>query len=333
MKVLYILPNGTVKTGGNWVTAIRLADGLKKRGITVDIVELKGASERQLIECDIIHTFHAFHVFYPLIKTNPFIMEKKIVVSFTGTDHRQLQEMDEGKDEIIELLNKTETIIVFHNEAKEELIEEGILKNKVKIIPQSSNLIEIEYKLNEELSSKLSNSYGITFLFAAGIRKVKAPLEVVEMMSSLVEKVQNTRLIIIGPILEKELGDKLKEKIEGKNWVEYLGEVSHKQVQRFISKCDIMLNNSVSEGMSSTLLEAQCMGKPILATDIAGNRAIVTHGVDGYLFKNRDEFEHYATKLIQDSALREHMGAEALKSIKNYSLEEEISLYEKAYRN
>jgi hypothetical protein len=35
---------------------------------------------------------------------------------------------------------------------------------------------------------------------------------------------------------------------------------------------DVILNFSLSEGMSNVLLEAKALGKPILASDIPGNR-------------------------------------------------------------
>ncbi len=332
MKILYILPNETAKSGGNWITTNRLEEGLKKREISVEISEVKNVSKEQLIKYDVIHAFHAFKSFIE-IKNLIMDMDKTIVVSFTGTDLKQLQEIGENKAEIIDLLNKTQAIIVFHNEAREELIKEGILQEKVKVIPQASIPMEIGHRRKEQLIENLAPRNYVTFLFIAGIRKVKAPLEVIEMMSSLVEKVENIRLVIIGPILEKDLGEKVKNKIEGKRWIEYLGEVSHQEVQDFIYESDIIINGSISEGMSSTLLEAQHMGKPILARDIAGNRAVVTDGVDGFLFKNKEEFEYYATKLVRNPNLSSEMGLSALKNIKNYDPVQEISLYEKVYRD
>ena len=329
MKILYILPSETVRTGGNWVTATRLSEGLKKRGIYVDIIEVKDVSKDKIIDYDVVHAFHAFK---SLTKIKHLIMDKTVIVSFTGTDLEQLQQSGKDKAEITDLLNKIDSIIVFHGEAKEELIKEGILKEKVNAIPQTPLPMIDVYKGKEQSTQNLKSSNCVTFLFAAGIRKVKAPLEVIEMMSILEEKLGNIRLIIIGPILEKDLGEKVKARIEGEQWIKYLGEVSHQEVQRFISESDIVINGSISEGMSNILLEAQQIGKPILATDVAGNRAIVTHGVDGFLFKGRDEFDYYSTKLVKDFNLRIKMGLSAIESIKSYSLEDEISIYEEVYK-
>lgn len=225
------------------------------------------------------------------------------------------------------------SIIVFHSEAREELIDEGVLKEKVCVIPQSTIPVDLEDEKNREISLDSVHEKCVTFLFAAGIRKVKAPLEMIEMMTLLRESQKNIKLIIIGPILDKELGEKINQTLANKEWAKYMGEVSHKDTQEFILESDIVLNTSVSEGMSSTLLEAQQMGKPILATDIAGNRAIVTHGVDGFLFKDKEEFQYYAKKLVNDISLREEMSLESLNASKKYGLEQEISNYERVYKS
>lgn len=330
MKILYILPNETVKSGGNWITATRLKDGLKKRNINVDIVEAKNVTKQKLIKYDLIHSFHIFKSF---LKVSHLLMDlnKDVVVSFTGTDVMQLQGSEANKVETIELLNKTKAIIAFNKETQDELIRAGILGEKIKVIPQTPTPIVIENIKKEKPIIDLKYSADIIFLFAAGMRRVKAPLELIKMMSSLVKKLDNIKLILIGPILDKELGEKIAEKIENKEWVKYLGEFSHQDTQRFILESDIIVNNSISEGMPSVLLEAQQLGKPILARDILGNQSVVNHGIDGFLFKNSKEFERYATRLVESSDLRKKMRLSAFKNSKNYDWVEEINLYEKVY--
>lgn len=46
---------------------------------------------------------------------------------------------------------------------------------------------------------------------------------------------------------------------------------------------ELVLLPSRSEGLSQSLLEAMALGKPVIASSVAGNLDVVTHGVDGYL--------------------------------------------------
>lgn len=329
MRLIYILPDETLKSGGNWVTATRLSKGLRKRSIEVDIAEVREVTKESLEKYDVIHVFH---VFKSLKKISSWLMDmdKKVVVSFTGTDLKELKEMKMEKEAVVNILNKSKKIIVFHKEAGEEVIQQGILPEKIKVIPQTP-MPMVNLNRGHSSGTWISNE-DITFLFVGGIREVKGPLEVVEMMSDIVEEVENVKLILVGPCIDNDLVDQLRKKIKNKKWAVYLGEVSHEEVQELISRSDIVVNSSFSEGMPNALLESQQLGKPILARNIAGNRSIVTHGLNGYLFKSKEEFKYYGIKLAQNSRLRKRMGSASIDAMENYDWIQEIAAYESVYR-
>jgi glycosyltransferase involved in cell wall biosynthesis len=77
---------------------------------------------------------------------------------------------------------------------------------------------------------------------------------------------------------------------------------------------DIVLNASFSEGLSNSMLEAMAAGKPILASDIPGNREPVL-GEEGdpnagCLFDPYDpeDFVNKAIRLIDNEHLRKTLG-------------------------
>jgi glycosyltransferase involved in cell wall biosynthesis len=53
--------------------------------------------------------------------------------------------------------------------------------------------------------------------------------------------------------------------------------------QEHLRSCDFFLLPSTEEGMSISLLEAMALGMPIVASDIPGNRQLITSGVHGCL--------------------------------------------------
>ena len=59
-------------------------------------------------------------------------------------------------------------------------------------------------------------------------------------------------------------------------------------VDDFLAAADVFVLPSLEEGMSRALLEAMAAGLPVLATDIAGNRAVVETEVQGLLVPVRD---------------------------------------------
>lgn len=70
-----------------------------------------------------------------------------------------------------------------------------------------------------------------------------------------------------------------------------------------------LVNSSVSEGMSAAILEAMNLEVPVLARNITGNAALVTHGVTGLLFSNPQEFIQQAKRLVSYPELEKEIVA------------------------
>lgn len=68
--------------------------------------------------------------------------------------------------------------------------------------------------------------------------------------------------------------------------IDYLGDTD--DVRPYIVQADCVVLPSYREGMSTVLQESASLGKPIIATDIAGCRELVDEGVSGYLCKTKD---------------------------------------------
>src|SRR5206468_663958 len=111
------------------------------------------------------------------------------------------------------------------------------------------------------------------------------------------------------PVLEPSVGEGLQAALAALSWARYLGEVPHAQMASLLSQADVMLNCSISEGgMSNAVLEALSLGRAVLASDIDGNRSIVTDGVTGLIYRDQVQFERRAAELARDAALRERLG-------------------------
>lgn len=82
-----------------------------------------------------------------------------------------------------------------------------------------------------------------------------------------------------------------------------------------LAALDIYVQTSLWEGLSYSVLEAMALGKAVVATDIPANRAIVQHGVTGFLGASEKELIEYARRLIEDAPLRRQMGAAARRRV------------------
>ena len=66
---------------------------------------------------------------------------------------------------------------------------------------------------------------------------------------------------------------------------------------------DMVLINSLSEGLSNTMLEAMACGKVVLVKDIPGIRYLVTHLETGMIFQNEEEMYALISRLKSLSAM------------------------------
>ena len=95
---------------------------------------------------------------------------------------------------------------------------------------------------------------------------------------------------------------------------------SFDSVDDLLAAAELFVLPSYEEGMSLALLEAMAAGLPIVASDIPGNRAVVTDGQHGMLVKPGQPGELAAAinKLLDDRDLANHYGSAARKRVEQH---------------
>ncbi|MFT4665843.1 MAG: glycosyltransferase involved in cell wall biosynthesis [Polaribacter sp.] len=94
-----------------------------------------------------------------------------------------------------------------------------------------------------------------------------------------------------------------------------------KDITEIFSNIDVLLFSSQTEGLGTTLLDAQLCGVPIVATNVGGIPEIVEHENTG-LLANRAEDEVLAKHvrlLLSDNTARKQMAERARKSVEQFS--------------
>ena len=87
----------------------------------------------------------------------------------------------------------------------------------------------------------------------------------------------------------------------------------------YLDLMDIFLLPSLSEGTAMTLLEAMCLSKACIVTDVGGNPEIIEDKVNGLVVPSNDEDSLVAAcdSLMQDSDLRKKLGIEGRTRFEN----------------
>lgn len=168
---------------------------------------------------------------------------------------------------------------------KNEFLKRNLVdKSKVEVI--NGEGINTEYF---KPMSKVSTNKTFTFILIARILKDKGILEYVEAAKVLHEKYKNIEFQLLGPIYTLNPSSISEDKIikwHNRKIINYLGETI--DVREFISKCDCLVLPSYREGKGMTLVEAACMGKPLIATNVPGCKDVIDDSINGYLCKVKD---------------------------------------------
>ena len=104
-------------------------------------------------------------------------------------------------------------------------------------------------------------------------------------------------------------------------YVRFLGWRS--DVRQILAVTNIYVASSLREGLPLNLMEAQCAGLPIVASENRGHRELVQNGENGFLVPPKDDVA-FAEKILQlydDAALWERMAQAGQKQVKKFALE------------
>lgn len=99
--------------------------------------------------------------------------------------------------------------------------------------------------------------------------------------------------------------------------VQVTGWQSRQRTLELIASCDVFYFPTLWEGLPVTLLEAQALGIPCVATDIPGNQDAIVHRVTGLLADSDDELTRSVELLLVDASKRATLGKAAAEHIRS----------------
>ncbi len=326
LRVLIVTPSYFPDITGNAVTAHRLYKGLRDRGVRVKVQCRGGVTPPLQFKPDIIHALHALKGGVPAME-----MAERLgipfVVTITGTD-LNIDLLQSENLEILKVLDKAARIVTYSPLSKDRL------SSRLPLVSKKITVISPSVEIARQKGGRGGLPPGFNFLLPSGIRKVKNPAFAIRPLEALRKEFPSIKLTIVGPVIDDAEWKNLSDAMEGKEWISYM-KVTHEEMPDIYHSADVVLNTSVSEGLSNAILEAMSLGKIVLASDCEGNRAVISDGLDGLLYRQGDEadFLKKARALILDNDISERLGSAAREKVaKEYSLNKEIEGHLRLYR-
>ncbi len=162
-------------------------------------------------------------------------------------------------------------------------------KQKKIITQQSNTLITQGTGVDiEHFALKKNYPQSITFLLVARLLEAKGISDYVQAAQIIKTKYPHIVFQLLGPY-EQGYGAISHSQIQhwhAQGYISYLGETN--DVRPFMTNASVVVLPSWREGLSSTLMEAMSMGRPIIASNVPGCRELVHEGHNGILFKAKD---------------------------------------------
>ena len=322
--VALLVPPGLPATAGNLVSARRLATWLGRVGVRAEILEA-GRRLAVPLGCGVIHALHALQAGEPAR-----VLARRaglpLMVTLTGTD------LNQGDTPALwQVVSHAAAVITYHPEARDIFIRRlPDLSTPVEVIPPGVDTLVP--------GPRQRSLWGwgpgeVVFLLASGLRQVKNPGFAVGLLADVRAKGLPLRLAVAGPVREDSAAQALQQAISHLPWASYLGEVPHERMGQLYRAADVILNTSRSEGLSNAVLEAMAAGRPVLAADIAGNRAALRHLQDGILYRDRADFIRWAELLATSPWVRARLGTAARRAAAaRFSPLAEAQAYQNLYR-
>ena len=179
----------------------------------------------------------------------------------------------------------------------------------------ASNVFFIPNGINiKSLPSKIDTRYSKQIIFAGRLSKEKGIHTVIKSAKNLPKDIN---LIIIGDGPEKSF---VVESIKNCQNIHYLGYQPKEKTIPLIRGSKLLIQPSIAEGISATLLEAMACNTPIIATNVGGNIELFSND-RGILIEpeNPEELLNHIVSIIDDDEKLEKISKLAFSEVQNYN--------------
>jgi glycosyltransferase involved in cell wall biosynthesis len=186
------------------------------------------------------------------------------------------------------------------------------------------NAIEID-----SLPLDINQKYDKQIIFVGRLSKEKGIKSLIRLSKILPE---NIHLVIIG---SGPLENEIKKIAKIHSNIDFLGYLPKNKVIPLIRGSFALIQPSLAEGISTTILEAMACKIPIIASNIGGNKELVIDNENGFLIppEDVDQLNKKIIQLSEDDKLVELFGQKSSELIKNFQWSSVGKKYLKLYES
>ena len=194
--------------------------------------------------------------------------------------------------------------IVTQTQRQAELLQRHLGRRAAAVVPNFHPQPRPEESLEKDRGRLL-------VVWIGNFKLVKRP-EVFVRLAEELRHLPEARFAMVGRAGNERTHGELHAKIRALGNLEYLGELSHDQVNELLGRAHFLVNTSESEGFSNTFVQAWMRGTAVLSlnADVDG---VLASGRLGYLAGSFDKLRAQLERLAADRHAREALTERARK--------------------
>lgn len=239
--------------------------------------------------------------------------------------------------------NDLEYIHVSCNITKKKLINAGVDKNKIIVIPLGVDLSifkpskdkeSLKRKLGLPLNKIIIGSFqkdGVSWGKGLKPKLIKGPDVFCDVVEKLAKKF-DIHILLTGPARGYVKNRLIKARIPFTH--KYLKH--YPSIVKYYQVLDLYLVTSRVEGGPKAILESMACGVPLVSTRVGMAPEVIKHGKNGFITKTEDikKIVYYSAKILSKESIRKKLIKNGLKTLKNYSLKKVAEdYYQKLYKH
>jgi len=306
MQIAIITPAAAGSLNGNRATAKRWANFLMQLGhqVTIDVQWNGGA-------CDAMVALHAWRSAESIAQFRQKFPDKFLIVAMTGTDLYRF--INTHPESTLASIYAADKLVTLHDLAHRMLPES--VHHKIHVIHQSARA------LKKPLIKRSINTFDICVV--GHLREEKDSLRVAYAVRSLPAE-SRIRILHYGKAHNEKWAGYAREEMKMNMRYQWLGEVSHAEVQEAYVRCHLMVLPSVMEGGANVISEACVAGLPVIASDIDGSVGLLGEDYAGYFpLKNSAALSEILLKAESDADFMKTLSQQCRKRASLFSVEAE----------
>jgi glycosyltransferase involved in cell wall biosynthesis len=178
-----------------------------------------------------------------------------------------------------QIMKRASAVIAVSHDMKRTLVKAGINESKTRVVEN--------FMTSNSLDKVPSVSEQVRLLFVGRLSPEKGCSILIDAMKNLDQL--KFHLTILGDGVEREALEKKVIEQGLSNNISFTG--FRQNVNEYMALCDAVVMPSFLEGQPLTLIEACCMGLPVVGSNLGGIPELITENINGYLVPAGNSFE------------------------------------------